>query len=318
MANVDPIDLKIIGAGSNWLNLSHVIALNLNGYSSPLGKSSTISITTMDPGVGSMESPRMVGEGRFDIGVTTPGWFGTLAYEGRHPFTSPQPIRGLALLPHDDRMVFVVRKDTGITSIRQIVEERRPLRYSIPLSDTHPAIFGADEVLAAYGSSRAEIDSWGGRRLRDRPRFQIREDAKPVADDWEAVFDEAIMTPRWKNLTKQYDVRFLPVEEAVLQQLETRGLKRAVIEKERFPQLTEDVPTIDFSGWLIHCRASLPDEVAYLVAKVIDENRDAFAQRIPPHSGLTSSIDPAKFAGRMPIPLHPGAERYYREHGYVK
>jgi TRAP-type uncharacterized transport system substrate-binding protein len=316
---MNPIDLKIIGAGSNWLNLSHVIALNLNGYNSPLGKESTISITTMDPGIGSMESPRMVGEGRFDIGVTTPGWYGALAYEGRAPFAQPQPIRGLALLPHDDRMVFVARKDTGITSIRQIIEEKRPLRYSIPTSDTHPAIYGADEVLAAYGTSRAQLDAWGGIRLRDRPRFQIREDAKPVADDWEIVFDEAIMTPRWKNLTKQYEVTFLGIDEDVLAKLEARGLKRAVIEKERFPQaLTADVPTVDFSGWLIHCRASLPDEVAYLVAKVIDENRDAFAQRIPPHSGLTHPIDPAVYVPKMPIPLHPGAEQYYREHGYVK
>jgi TRAP-type uncharacterized transport system substrate-binding protein len=312
-----PIDLKILGAGSNWLNLSHVIALHLNGYSSPLPKGSTINITTMDPGIGSMESPRLVGEGRYHIGVTTPGWYGALAYEGRPPFAARQPIRGLALLPHDDRMVFLARKDTGITSIRQIREERRALRYSIPVSDTHPAIYGADLVLAAYGMSRADLDAWGGRRLYDRPRFQIRAEAKPVADDWEAVFDEAIMTPRWQNITKQYEVTFLPIDEDALVKLEAQGAKRAVIEKERFAQLIADVPTIDFSGWLIFAHEQVPDEVAYLVAQIVDEQRDAFAQRIPPHSGLTHPIDPTRFLPKMPLPLHPGAERYYRERGFL-
>ena len=311
------IDLKMLGAGSNWMNVSHVIALNLNGYNSPLGAGSTISITTMDPGIGSMQSPVFVGEGRFDIGVTTPGWYGRLAYEGRAPFASAQPIRGLAMLPHDDRMVFVARDESGITSLRQICDEKRAVRYSIPTSENHPAIFGADIVLEEYGMSRADLDRWGGQRLRDRPRFQIRADAKPVADDWEVLFDEAIMTPRWQNLTRLYKVRFLPIEDDVLTRLQARGAVAAVIAKGRLPQVDRDIATLDFSGWLIHCRASLPDEVAYLVAKVVDENRAQFNERIPPHSGLTSPVDPAVFASRMPIPLHPGAERYYCEQGFI-
>jgi TRAP-type uncharacterized transport system substrate-binding protein len=311
------VHLKILGSGSNWLNLSHVLALNLNGYNSPLGPGSRISITTMDPGVGSMESPNMVGSGEFDIGVTTPGWYGRLAYEGRPPFTSAQPIRGLAMLPHDDRMIFVAREETGITSLRQIKDEQRAVRYSIPTSETHPAIFGLDLVLAAYGMSRLDLDRWGGTRLRDRPRFQTRADALPVGEDWEVIFDEAIMTPRWPNLTRLYNVRFLPLEDDVLDTLEAQGAVRGVIEKGRLPQVDRDIATLDFSGWLIHCHESLSNDVAYLVAKVVDENRAQFNERIPPTSGLTSPVDPAKFAGKMPIPLHPGAERYYREKGFM-
>ena len=312
------IDLRILGSGANWINVSSIIALHLNGYSSPLGPESTISLTTMDPGVGSMRSPILVGEGKYDIGITTPGWYGALAREGLAPFERKQPISGIALLPHEDRMVFAVRRDSGIRSIREIKDRKYPLRYSIPLSETHPAIWGADEVLDAYGFSRADIDGWGGRRLRDRPRFQIDATAKPISDDWEAIFDEAIMTPRWQNIMRMYDVEILPIEEDVLIRLEARGFVRETLTKKHFPQLEADVPTLDFSGWLVFCNDALDEEAVYHTARVIDENRAAFNNRIPPHSGLTHPVDPAYYVPKMPIPLHPGAARYYREKGFLK
>ncbi len=291
--------------------------LHLNGYNSPLGPQAMISTTTMDPGVGCMEAPTLVSSGKFDMGITTPGWYGRLALEGKPPFSKPQTIRGLALFPHDDRMAFLIRKNTGIKSIREIVDQKYPLRYSIPTSETHPAIWGADQILSAYGTSRAEIESWGGKRLRDRPRALADPTVKPVSDEWEAVIDEAIMTARWKNLVAQYDVEFLPIDDNAMRELESRGMRPGVIEKERFSCLTANVPTIDFSDWLLFCRADLPDEVAYQTARVMDEHGAEFNERIGPDSGLTGAVDAATFAKKMPIPLHPGAEKYYRERGYL-
>jgi TRAP-type uncharacterized transport system substrate-binding protein len=140
----------------------------------------------------------------------------------------------------------------------------------------------------------------------------------PISEEWEGVFDEAIMSPRWANITKLYDVTFLPVKESALAALEARGFKRAVIEKERFPKiLNADVPTVDFSGWFIYCRANLSDDITYLVAKAIDENRQAFNDRIPPSSGLTHPVDPTYFSKTVPIPLHDGAAKYYKEKGIL-
>jgi uncharacterized protein len=313
---VKPIDLKILGTGSNWMNVGGIIAVAMNSYYSPLPPGSVVSVSTMDPGVGSMESPTMVAEGRFDVGMTTPGWYGRLALDGKPPFTKPLPLRGLALFPHDDRMAFVVRRETGLSSIREIRDRKYPLRYSIPVvENTHPAIWGADVVLAEYGFSRADIESWGGTRLRDRPKHNSDPTAKPISEDWDALFDEAIMTPRWKNITRLYDVKFLPVDDDVLTRLEGRGMRRGVIEKGRLNHVDEDVPTLDFSDWLMFCRDDLDDDVAYHLAKTIDDNREAFNKRIP--VALTAPVNPAVFAAKMPIPLHSGAARYYREMGYV-
>lgn len=311
-----PIDLKMLGTGSNWMNVGSIIAVAINSYYSPLPAGSTVSVTTMDPGFGSMESPNLVAEGKYDTGMTTPGWFVRLAYEGKAPFTKPLPLRSLALFPHDDRMVFLVRKETGITSIREIAEKKPKLKYSVPVViKTHPATWGAEQVFKEYGFSLADMDAWGATRLQDRPKTQSDPASKPISDDWDALFDEAIMTPRWQNIAKRYDVRYLPVDEDVLRRLEAQGMERGVIAKGRLPQVDEDVPTLDFSDWIMFCRDDLSDDVAYYLVKTIDENKDAFPKRIP--VGLTGPVDFAAAAEKMPIPLHPGAERYYREKGYI-
>jgi TRAP-type uncharacterized transport system substrate-binding protein len=60
----------------------------------------------------------------------------------------------------------------------------------------------------------------------------------------------------------------------------------------------------------------LPNEVAYAVTKALCENRDALAKG---HAGL-KYFNPQ--VGWKPenlgIPLHPGAEKYYKEKGWMK
>ena len=79
----EPLHLRMMGSGNNWMNVSGIIAVAINSYYSPLPPGSLVSVTTMDPGVGSMDGPKMVGEGQFDVGMTTPGWYGRLALEGQ-------------------------------------------------------------------------------------------------------------------------------------------------------------------------------------------------------------------------------------------
>ena len=59
-------------------------------------------------------------------------------------------------------------------------------------------------------------------------------------------------------------------------------------------------------------RADMPDAVAYDIARAVDRNRAALKWYVRPYS-----YDP-ETAWRDPVvPLHPGAERYYREKGYI-
>jgi TRAP transporter TAXI family solute receptor len=312
----EPVNLKILGSGSNWMNISGIVAVSLNSYYSPLPRGSLVSVTTMDPGVGSMESPNLLAEKQYDVGFTTPAWYARLAYDGMPPFDKPLPLRSLALFPHDDRMVFGVQRKTGIKSIADIRDKKYPLRFSIPVVEKlHPAIWAADAVFQEYGFSRADIISWGGQQLMDRPKSFTDPRVKPISDEWDAIFDEAIMTPRWTNLTEQYDIEFLSIPEDILQRLEKRGWRRGTIAKGRFRGVDSDVTTLDFSDWLMFCRADLDDDVVYYLTQHTVENCAAFNERIP--VAMTAQMDPMVYLPKMPIPLHPGAERYYAEKGYL-
>jgi TRAP transporter TAXI family solute receptor len=314
----EALEVKLVGGGLNWMPLCTRIALGLGGYYSPLPEGSTISVTTREPGANCFEAPVLVAEGQFHIGVTTPGWIGKLALEGWAPFTEPLPLRALAQFTHDDRLVFAVRRETGITSLADIKNKKYPLRVSTPIRKTnHPAVWCAERVLEEYGFNFDDIEAWGGKVLVDRPRYMNVAGVAPASEEFEAIFDEAIMTKRWVNLTEKYDIRFLPIDDAVIARLEAKGWERGIVPKGRFRGVDADVPGIDFSGWILFCRDDMDEELAYHTVRAIDEEKERIDKYFGEGSAMTSRVDMREIARNVTIPLHPGAEAYYREKGYL-
>jgi hypothetical protein len=275
-----------------------------------------VALVMADPGVLCMEGPAMVGRGEADVCMTTPTWYGAAAYSGKWDFKEPQNVRAIATFPHDDRLAFAVKADSGLRSLHDVREKKYPLRVAIPASrQLHPAGIVAEEVLAQYGITLKDIESWGGAIL---PRMSVGKDVGPAIDpSFNAIFDEAIMTRRWYELAADHDLRFLPLDDEVLSHFERRGIPRGVIAKGRLRGIDADVPALDFTGWVLLARADLPDEFTYLLTKALDEQKDTIHAMFGPQSGLTGRIDLAQSAREVPLPLHPGAEAYYREQGHL-
>ena len=315
---VSPIHLRLLAPGNNWSRVGAHVSLGLTGYYSRLGEGSTVSVVSGDTGPLATDSPRLVATGEYDMGLLTPVWYGAMAGEGTGFFDHPLPLRALAVFPHDDRLVMAVREETGITSLRQLVESKPALKISMPPPEwRHPATIVIEEVLRAYGASVALLEEWGGEVLHDRPRtqsFAYGVAVEPIDPRFDAVFDEAVMSLRWQQIHDRYALRILPIDEDVLASLESRGFRRNVIRAGHWPQLDEDIPTIDFSGWLLFCRADLPDEVAYQTIAAIDEQRTAIHSIFPlAGSPLTSEVEIVEMCKNTGLPLHPGAARYYDE-----
>lgn len=74
-----------------------------------------------------------------------------------------------------------------------------------------------------------------------------------------------------------------------------------------------DVPTVAVSNYLV-TSAGVSDDLAYAMTKELFENLDTLAAS---HQAATL-IKLENALDGMPIPLHPGAERYYREQGLLK
>jgi len=80
--------------------------------------------------------------------------------------------------------------------------------------------------------------------------------------------------------------------------------------------LSEDIDALDFSGWPIYSSASLPDDTAYDICGALA----ARAAEVPWEAGTNGSalrMGRESEATPMDVPLHPGAERWYREHAVV-
>lgn len=78
----------------------------------------------------------------------------------------------------------------------------------------------------------------------------------------------------------------------------------------------QDAPTVGANlGTVLIARQDLDEEKAYLITKVIIEN----AEELKASHGAWSQFDPttAMQPEETGIPLHPGAERYYREAGHM-
>ena len=67
-------------------------------------------------------------------------------------------------------------------------------------------------------------------------------------------------------------------------------------------------------GTTVTVSAKMPDDLAYTLAKTLNDNSD----RVRKIHGSLADYEPAQGYLYLGVPLHPGAERYYREKGYLK
>jgi hypothetical protein len=104
-------------------------------------------------------------------------------------------------------------------------------------------------------------------------------------------------------------VRLVPVERAAIDRIRAQYpfFKPIVIPRGTYLDQTADVQTIGVDNLLV-CREDLPEELVYWMTRTLFESLPDLARV---HASA-KSID-VELAPTTPIPLHPGAARYYRE-----
>ena len=79
------------------------------------------------------------------------------------------------------------------------------------------------------------------------------------------------------------------------------------------PMVKQDIPIITAPSGLV-INADVPDEDAYKMARALVEGRRDIALALP----AWNTISPERVCKDLPIEIHPGAARYYREIGCLK
>jgi TRAP-type uncharacterized transport system substrate-binding protein len=261
-----------------------------------------------------------VSRGKLSLGWINPSVAATMAFRGKGLFSKRQPIRTIAVFPSYDVMAFAVHESTGITSLNQIRKERLPLRLSTgKVSQAwiqySPTMFTVSAVMKAAGFTFANLRQWGGKiQSVTRPSHPDRREAiERGAID--AIFDEGIKS--WGQTALDAGFRYLPVDGSILKKLTAIGYRPSVLPKSRFPALSADVPTVDFSGWPMVVHADMPEEVAHALCEAIEARK-----ALMPTDNF-KSLDMAQLCANdeeapYDVPLHAGAKRFYQEKGYLK
>lgn len=89
---------------------------------------------------------------------------------------------------------------------------------------------------------------------------------------------------------------------------------RATVPTGTYTGQTEDLETFGIKC-LLCVDASMDEDLVYRMTKILDESRE---ELISAHPSLTSLSDPEYMCSQIPIPLHSGAEKYYKEKGLIK
>ena len=254
--------------------------------------------------------------GRADVAICNPGGVLAMATRGLGPFTEKYPLRAIMVLPQFDQFGFAVTEQSGLKSLSDIRNQKFPLRVSLRGQRDHSVHLVADQVLSTYGFSLKDIESWGG-QVRYDEEFPNGPNRIGAAERGEvdAVWDEAL--PMYAHRALELGMRFLPVDEPNLRQLEAMGLPRVSIEPGEYGPMPETVWTVDFSGWPVFCLESTSDQLVRSFCAGLDARKD----RIPWYGKGPMDLEKMVSNTReapMAIPLHRAAEKYWREHGYLK
>jgi len=255
-----------------------------------------------------------VAAGDVDAAFLNPSGLLNQAYRGKGLFSEPLDLRVLANYPSWDRFVCAIHPRTGIRSFAELKEKKYPLKVSVRLDPTHATRVLLDTALKASGFSLEDIQAWGGQiHYANRPRTPERLEGM-AKGELDAVWDEGVGS--W--VREALDAGYQPMDlgQPAIDALEAEGWRAVTLPKSRYPQLDRDYTVMDFSGWVLYTRTSLPEEDAYLLV-------DAMAAReaaMPWEEGTYQNIGQlGQDTDSTPrdIPLHPGAERWYKEHGYA-
>jgi hypothetical protein len=267
------------------------------------------AIVTVTTG-GALENLAKVNMGKADVGLSMANLYaeaigGKGAYEDKGKMEN---LRAVAFLADIPMSFFLVKQDNSIASIEEIKTQKRAIRILTSKKGSSPAT-AAQLMLEKYGISFEDIKAWGGSVsfVSYAEASNLIKDG--LADAWIGPMVSAIV-----ELTTTTKMKMLPIKPAVLDQLKNdNNYVKINLPKDKYYFVEKETPHMA-EAVIVVAQKSLPEDQVYAFTKSLSENKD----RIRGIHQTYSTYDPAKAWQNVGGPLHPGAEKYYREMGVMK
>lgn len=311
----DPVELTIAAQqpGTGPYGFATSISKFLNDVLPP---NSAIDVI---PRGAAVVNPTTVDQGKADIGFSTSNatkwaWDGlpeVYGERGRHENIRCVTIQDLTV----SYVVLVARKDyvdkTGYDTLEKLLNAKDLPRIAMkPPGSEGPPFF--KQMMALMGKDIEEYRRTSN--LLQVPQSQIGEMLRDGRVD--AYFDiTTLQHPSFTEITLTNDLVYYPIPDDIAKQLTVFGLYMNKMPAGSYRGMDIDYATMS-AGNNIIAHKDTPEDIIYLLVKTMDERRDEFVDDNP----QIRTWDQAKNhdRGAYDVPLHPGAERYYREKGWVK
>jgi hypothetical protein len=116
-----------------------------------------------------------------------------------------------------------------------------------------------------------------------------------------------------RDLATAIKIVVIPVPPEVVARVGDPAYQPAVIPANTYTGQTTDIPTAAIPNFLV-THSGVPEDLVYRMTKAMYDNLDTLYAA---HNAARAIKRDNALKG-MPVPLHPGAERYYREVGLIK
>ncbi|WP_332763308.1 TAXI family TRAP transporter solute-binding subunit [Pseudomonas koreensis] len=113
-----------------------------------------------------------------------------------------------------------------------------------------------------------------------------------------------------RDLSSVMPLNYIAIPPEVVSKIGNPAYQSAMIPANTYDGQAEAVPTVAITNILV-TRADLPDDVVYQMTRLLFEN----LPRLGNSHSAAKDIKLETAAKNLPIDLHPGAERYYKEKG---
>jgi TRAP transporter TAXI family solute receptor len=209
-------------------------------------------------------------------------------------------LRAIAAI-YPNYIQLVATKDSGISTVTDL--KGKSLSVGAPKSGTE---LNTRAILRAAGMSYADVGKV--EYLPFAESVDLMKNRRLAATLQSAGLGVASL----RDLSNTMEVTVVSVPKAIVDKMGPPFMS-AKIPANTYKGQDKDVETASVPNYLV-TRAGVPDEIVYQMTRLVFESLPELASA---HAAGKEIRLEAALAG-VPIPLHPGAERYYKEKGLKK
>lgn len=253
----------------------------------------------------SIENARLVSKNELQIGIAN-SFAVYYARRGEPPFEPNEKLENLVALctNHPSNTAIVVRADSPYKTIADL--RGKVLSIGAPGGTNYVT---AMAILEAYGLTEKDFE----------PRYETF--AEAVQSFKEGSIDAAFMQGGMPmasiiDLTSSMECRLLPIEQEYFKKIHEKHpyYVEDVIPAGTYKGIDEDIPSIKVWNIMFTNTEMSEDSIYRILSAWYEPESLEYMRAVHPSQEYMTLED----APTVPVPLHPGAERFWKEKGVLK